>query len=39
MEEAELVADRAHLRNLLRDHPDWPHQEYVEQIGRSTSLG
>jgi hypothetical protein len=35
MEEAELVANRAHLRTLLRDHPDWPHQEYADQIGRS----
>src|SRR5215831_694946 len=35
MEEAELVADRAHLRHLLREHPDWPRQEYADQIGRS----
>ncbi|HEY7123470.1 MAG TPA: integrase core domain-containing protein [Ktedonobacterales bacterium] len=35
MEEAELVANRAHLRHLLREHPDWPRQEYADQIGRS----
>lgn len=35
MEEAVLVADRAHLRKLLRDHPEWPYQEYADQIGRS----
>lgn len=35
MEEAELVADRAHLRKLLRAHPTWPYQEYADQIGRS----
>ncbi|HEY7122967.1 MAG TPA: integrase core domain-containing protein [Ktedonobacterales bacterium] len=35
MEEAELVANRAHLRKLLREHPDWPRQEYADQIGRS----
>ena len=35
MEEAQLVADRAHLRKLLRSHPTWPYQEYADQIGRS----
>ncbi len=35
MEEAEWVADRAHLRKLLRAHPTWPYQEYADQIGRS----
>src|SRR6516162_1223020 len=35
MEEAHLVADRAHLRKLLRAHPTWPYQEYADQIGRS----
>jgi hypothetical protein len=35
MEEAYLVADRAHLRKLLRTHPSWPYQEYADQIGRS----
>ena len=35
MEEALLVADRAHLRKLLRLHPTWPYQEYADQIGRS----
>src|SRR5215472_4525064 len=35
MEEAPLVADRAHLRKLLRTHPTWPYQEYADQIGRS----
>ena len=35
MAEASLVADRAHLRKLLRTHPTWPHQEYADQIGRS----
>lgn len=35
MEEAVLVADRAHLRKLLRAHPDWPRQEYADQLGRS----
>jgi hypothetical protein len=35
MEEADLVADRAHLRNLLHEHPDGPRQEYADQIGRS----
>jgi transposase InsO family protein len=35
MEEAQLVADRAHLRKLLRTHPTWPYQEYADQIGRS----
>jgi hypothetical protein len=35
MEEADLVAARAHLRNLLHLHPTWPYQEYADQIGRS----
>jgi hypothetical protein len=35
MEEAQLVADRAHLRKLLCTHPAWPYQEYADQIGRS----
>jgi hypothetical protein len=35
MEEADLVADRVHLRKLLHEHPDWPRQEDAEQIGRS----
>jgi hypothetical protein len=35
MEEAQLVADRAHLRKLLRAYPAWPYQEYADQIGRS----
>jgi hypothetical protein len=35
MEEADLVADRAHLRKLLHAHPDWPRQEYADQIDRS----
>lgn len=35
MEEAPLVADRAHLRKLLHTHPTWPYQEYADQIGRS----
>src|SRR5215469_10373625 len=35
MEEAPLVADRAHLRKLLRAYPAWPYQEYADQIGRS----
>lgn len=35
MEEAELVAHRAHLRKLLREHPTWPYQEYADQLGRS----
>lgn len=32
--EEELVAARAHLRRLLLAHPDWPYQEYADQIGR-----
>jgi hypothetical protein len=32
--EEQLVAARAHLRHLLYDHPDWPYQEYADQIGR-----
>jgi hypothetical protein len=32
--EEQLVADRSHLRQLLHAHPDWPYQEYAEQIGR-----
>jgi hypothetical protein len=32
--EEQLVADRAHLRRLLHAHPDWPYQEYADQIGR-----
>jgi transposase InsO family protein len=32
--EEQLVADRAHLRRLLLAHPDWPYQEFAEQIGR-----
>jgi hypothetical protein len=32
--EEHLVAARAHLRRLLRTHPDWPYQEYAEQVGR-----
>src|SRR5262249_18432653 len=35
MEETQLVADRAHLRKLLRTPPTWPYQEYADQIGRS----
>jgi hypothetical protein len=33
MEES-LVAARAHLRHLLAQHPEWPYQEYADQIGR-----
>ena len=32
--EEQLVAARAHLRRLLLAHPEWPHQEYADQIGR-----
>lgn len=32
--EEQLVAARAHLRRLLLAHPDWPYQEYADQIGR-----
>ncbi len=32
--EEQLVAARAHLRHLLQVHPDWPYQEYADQIGR-----
>ena len=35
MEEADLVADRARLRKLLHEHPDWPRREYADQLGRS----
>jgi hypothetical protein len=34
MEEAIFVAQRAHLRQVLRDHPAWPRQAYAAQLGR-----
>ena len=37
--EEQLVADRSHLRRLLHAHPDWPYQEYAEQIGRGSNAG
>jgi hypothetical protein len=35
--EEEWHADRAHLRCLLRDHPDWSARQLAQQVGRSTS--
>jgi hypothetical protein len=32
--EEHLLADRSHLRRLLLAHPDWPYQEYADQMGR-----
>src|SRR5262245_52305849 len=33
--EAQWYADRAALRQLMRAHPDWTHQEFAAQIERS----
>ena len=33
--EEHRAADRSRLRRLLLAHPDWPYQEYADQIGRS----
>jgi hypothetical protein len=33
----QYVADRVQLRQLLRDHPEWPHKEFAAQVGRSVS--
>lgn len=33
--EEEWVVDRANLRQLLHDQPDWSTQQYVEAVGRS----
>src|ERR1051326_6076774 len=33
--EEQYVADRAWLRALMHEHPEWPREEYAAQIGRS----
>jgi hypothetical protein len=33
--EAQWIADRAALRCLARQHPDWTHEELAVCIGRS----
>lgn len=35
--EEHWIADRAALRALLRDHPDWSHSHLARTIGRSVS--
>src|ERR1041385_3520679 len=33
----EWMRDRARLRNLLTQHPDWRQQDYAQAVGRSIS--
>jgi hypothetical protein len=35
--EEEYLADRAHLRHLLRQQPEWTKREYAEALGRSVA--
>jgi hypothetical protein len=35
--EEQWMVDRAHLRRLMQQHPDWPNQHYADAVGRSKS--
>src|SRR5215469_7312951 len=35
--EVEWIADRATLRSLAREHPEWTHQDLADAVGRSLS--
>lgn len=35
--EVDWIADRATLRNLAREHPEWTQQDLAEAVGRSLS--
>jgi hypothetical protein len=35
--EVEWIADRATLRSLAREHPEWTQQDLVDALGRSLS--
>jgi transposase InsO family protein len=35
--EAEWIADRSLLRQLLQKHPQWTHQQYAATVGRSVT--
>jgi DNA-binding Lrp family transcriptional regulator len=35
--EVEWIADRATLRSLAREHPEWTQQDLAEAVGRSLS--
>ena len=37
--EAEWIADRATLRSLAREHPEWTQQDLANALGRSPPLG
>ena len=35
--EEQWVIDRARLRGLMDEHPDWTHWQYAEEVGHSMS--
>jgi len=35
--EVDWIADRATLRSLAREHPEWTQQDLAEAVGRSLS--
>ena len=37
--EVEWIADRATLRSLAREHPEWTQQDLAEAVGRALPLG
>ena len=37
--EVEWIADRATLRSLAREHPEWTQQDLADAVGRSLPLG
>jgi hypothetical protein len=37
--EVDWIADRATLRSLAREHPEWTQQDLAEAVGRSLPLG
>ena len=37
--EVDWIADRATLRSLAREHPEWTQQDLAEAVGRSFSWG
>jgi hypothetical protein len=37
--EVEWIADRATLRSLVREHPEWTQQDRASAVGRSLPLG
>jgi hypothetical protein len=35
--EEQWMVDRAHLRRLMQQHPDWANRHYADAVGRSES--